>query len=74
MSTDAEKIAAIKELCSTTCACGASKRVNQSLCRACFGSLRRDLQRALNTRIGGGYVGAYKLALAELKEKGNIAA
>jgi hypothetical protein len=62
----------VRDLRGTLCACGRGKQTGNSFCYRCYGSLPKDMQRALYRLVGDGYEAAYAAALQFLRQCGRV--
>jgi hypothetical protein len=69
MSATISTRAALADLRSTTCACGAAKKTRQTFCRRDYFRLPKGLRDALYDSMRAGYEEAYSRALEFLQLK-----
>jgi hypothetical protein len=65
-----ETVLTVRELGSTLCRCGATKRKGRTFCATCYYRLPQDLRCDLYKRLAEGYLDAYAAAVEYLKGKG----
>lgn len=58
----------VRELRSTQCRCGKTKKAGETFCRGCYFSLPKGMRGLLYQRIGDGYEEAYTEAAKILDE------